>query len=229
MSENTETKSAANIINGPLNSFIESIASMSPEHLAQRRKTAEEFERRKSESWVMGILSDSRAPKRQLYHSNLDRSGEWAIAEKRITGKLGSGCLIALVGSRGCGKTQLAVEAIRHCANKGKRGRYCTATEFFMEVKATYGNESRSEKNVLDEFSRPLLLVIDEIGQRSESEWENRLLFELLNRRYNALKDTLLISNQGVEEFTKSMGPSLISRMVETGGLIECKWPSYRK
>jgi hypothetical protein len=229
MNETTEIKSAASILNGPLNSFIDAVASLSPEHLTQRRKEAEEFHRRKNEGWIMGILSDSRAPKRQLYHSNLDRNGEWAIAEKRITGKLGSGCLIALVGNRGCGKTQLAVEAIRFCANKGKRARYCTATEFFMEVKATYGNESRSEKNVLDEFSRPLLLVIDEVGQRSESEWENRLLFELLNRRYNALKDTLLISNQTSDEFSKSMGPSLVSRMVETGGLIECRWPTYRK
>lgn len=98
-----------------------------------------------------------------------------------------------------------------------------------MEIKAAYQSADRSEKDVLAEFTRPLLLVMDEIGQRSDSDWENRLLFEFLNRRYHSLKDTLLISNQTVDGFTKSLGPSLISRMQETGGLIECDWPSYRK
>jgi DNA replication protein DnaC len=205
------------------------IQLLPPEIRERRAKAGEEFAHRQNENWTRSLLADSRAPQRQLNSVDIQRTGKWGSVEKKITSKLGTGCFIALIGSRGCGKTQLAVEAIRHCTGKGKRARYCTATEFFIEIKATYDKQDRSEKDVLNEFTRPLLLVIDEIGQRSESEWENRLLFELLNRRYNALKDTILVSNQSADMFSKSLGPSLISRMQETGGLIECTWPSYRR
>lgn len=223
-----DTKTPADILDSVLSDLQQAIQSVPPEARERRAKEAEEFIRRQNENWTQSILNESKAPARQLNNLNIERTGPWSAAEQKIITKLGSGCLIALVGNRGCGKTQLAVEAIRASASRGKRARYCTATEFFIEIKAAYNSQDRTEKDVLNQFARPLLLVIDEIGQRSESEWENRLLFELLNRRYNALKDTILISNQSADMFTKSLGPSLISRMQETGGLIECDWPSYR-
>jgi len=54
------------------------------------------------------------------------------------------------------------------------------------------------------------------------------MLFELLNRRYNDLKDTILIANKSKAEFQDYIGPSLASRMNETGGIVECNWPSFR-
>jgi DNA replication protein DnaC len=229
MTDQDTTQTSAMALASALGDLEKAIQFIPPEIRESRRKEAAAYAQRQLENGVKALLDESRAPQRQLNNINIQRDGEWGAAEKKILSKIGSGFFISLIGNRGCGKTQLAVEAIRLSADKGRRARYCTATEFFMEIKATYGTVARSEKDVLNDFTKPSLLVIDEIGQRSESEWENRLLFELLNRRYNALKDTLLISNQSAEEFTKSMGPSLISRMIETGGLMECKWHSYRK
>ncbi len=99
-----------------------------------------------------------------------------------------------------------------------------------MEIKSTYAKDSKeSEEDVLLKFRKPDLLVLDEIGKRGETEWENRLLFELLNDRYNDVADTLLISNHKPEEFESSVGPALASRVNETGGIIDCNWESYRK
>lgn len=42
------------------------------------------------------------------------------------------------------------------------------------------------------------------------------------------MSDTLIISNQDVSALTASLGPSTVSRMRETGGVIECDWESYR-
>lgn len=228
MNEPTEFKSAADSLASVFADLEKTIAELPPNVRERRRHEGEEFLHRQKQMRIDNLIAESRAPRRQLNNNNIVRSGPWAAAENAIISKLETGCLLALVGTRGCGKTQLAVEAIRFCATHSRRARYCTATEFFVEIKSTYGDDARTEKDVIAEFSRPSLLVIDEIGQRSESEWENRLLFELLNRRYNALKDTILISNQTPADFAASMGPSLISRMQETGGLIECTWPSYR-
>jgi DNA replication protein DnaC len=224
-----ETETPADILARSLTHLQRQIDSMTPEIRAERKRQADEFTARQQRSAIQQLLNESKAPERQRQNRNLDRNGPWGLIEKKILSKLGEGFFIGLIGTRGGGKTQLAVEAIRQCSRNLKRSRFCTATEFFIEIKSSYNAGDNSEKIVLDRFTKPQLLVIDEIGQRSESEWENRLLFELLNRRYNAVKDTRLISNQTVENFCQSLGPSLVSRMQETGGLIECNWPSYRK
>ena len=162
-----------------------------------------------------------------MANANIDRGGQWGLAESKIIDRLGTGFSIALIGINGCGKSQLGAEAVRANARNLQRSRFCTAIQFFIEMKACYSSD-RAEKDVLKQFQSPSLLVIDEIGKRSENDWENRLLNELLNQRYADMKDTLLIANQSPEEFSKSLGTSIISRIQETGGLIECNWPSYR-
>jgi len=43
------------------------------------------------------------------------------------------------------------------------------------------------------------------------------------------MNDTILTCNLGTEELAASLGPSIVSRMEEGGGVIECNWPSFRK
>lgn len=176
----------------------------------------------------MEMLRLSKIPKRHEF-AVVGLSGEWFETKDALISKLGSGFTVALVGGRGNGKTQIGVELIRHLSRDYKQSRYCTAFEFFMEVKAGYNDQGGTEKEVIRSFQNPILLVIDEISKRSESEWENRLLYELINRRYNDMKDTLIISNQDGATLEEALGDSIVSRMRETGGIIECVWDSFRK
>ena len=171
----------------------------------------------------------SNVPLRHKLAIHLDRTGQWEKTRAKVAERLGSGFLIALLGTRGGGKTQIGVELIRKNSERRRKSLFCTAMQFFMRVKAGYKPDGDPEEKVLDYFAKPSLLVIDEIGQRSENEWEDRLLYELINRRYNAISDTLIISNQDVSQLEASLGPSLISRMRETGGIINCNWDSFRK
>ena len=138
--------------------------------------------------------------------------------------------MFLLYGASGPGKTQAGVELMREAAAAGRTCKYATAAGFFLELKAGFRDRTRpSELEVVEAHCRPALLVLDEVGKRGESEWEGRILGEVLNRRYNAGdRDTLLVTNQGVDEAEASLGPSLSSRIKETGGMIECHWPSFR-
>lgn len=172
-----------------------------------------------------------KAPERQLNlkEGDTDRTGKWAETEHKLLARLGTGFLIALIGTRGGGKTQLGVQLMKATTARLKTALYCSVTEFFMEIKATYKPDNfKTELDVIKEFRRPALLVLDEAGRRGETDWEDRLLFELLDKRYQDCKDTLLISNQTEIEFHQSIGPSLASRMLETGGIITCDWESFR-
>lgn len=171
------------------------------------------------------------APKRHCITSNLDKDGEWGEVASRLEEKLatGSGILVALVGKRGAGKTQLAVELMKDNTARMKSALYVSTTEWFMAIKATYRKGSdQTELDVIKQYRKPNLLVLDEYGRRGDTEWENNLLFELLDKRYADMHSTILISNQSSQELIESLGRSLSSRLMETGGIVECQWPSWR-
>lgn len=208
--------------------------AMTPEQKAARET---ECEARKREDLdlqhslkVNQLKDDWNAPRRHvLARGEINRTGEWGTELAKLLDKLNTGFLIALTGNRGAGKTQMAVEAMTHSVNLLRPARYASAVEFFMAIKATYKKDSReSEDDVIQLYRKPRLLVIDEAAKRSETQWENLLLFELLDKRYQDMSDTLLIANQTYQEFVTSIGPSLSSRMEETGGIIECNWKSFR-
>ena len=202
---------------------------LTPEQIAERETESKEMERRDRLCKIIKLQSEWNAPHRHLEH-RWPKTGPWGEAFKKIEEKLETGFFVALTGIRGNGKTQMSVELMISCTSKLRRALFCTATEFFMQIKSTYRRDSKhSEKDILDYFAKPSLLVMDEIGRRGETDWENNLLFELLNNRYNAVKDTLIICNMGGNELTESIGPSLTSRLNETGGIIQCNWESFRK
>lgn len=154
----------------------------------------------------------------------------WSAAQRSLLNLLDTGMLVGLVGGRGTGKTQLAVELMKEKTEREKVALFCSAMQFFIEVKSTYGDSSKlDEAAVLKKYQSASLLVIDEVGKRGGSDWENNLLFELINRRYNDRKDTILIDNRTKQEFIDTIGPSLASRMNECGGILECNWESFRK
>lgn len=171
---------------------------------------------------------------------------------------MGDCMLTALVGPRGTGKTQMAAElgreafrlavAVaptpassywgegwerRYAADKRNQenvawaARWVNALDLFADLKTR--NIEVGESAALAKWARPALLVIDEIQERGDTEFESRMLTNLIDKRYGAMKDTLIIGNLDSGEFQKRVGASIVSRMIECGGISVCNWPSFRK
>jgi DNA replication protein DnaC len=180
----------------------------------------------------------------------------WRAAESELTGDpwldafdkakrvIERGSILILHGTRGAGKTRMAYEAaISATLPKDKTGhfdgirthrkttaRYTTAMGFFLDVRATFAKKaSKTERDIVDSLTDPALLVIDEIQERSESAWENRLLTHVLDSRYASMRPTVIIANLTSAELVASLGPSIMDRIHEGGGHIEFTWPSYRR
>ena len=133
--------------------------------------------------------------------------------------------ITAFLGDRGTGKTIEACRMIyrwcEHTTNeKAVAARYTKALQIFMAIREAYQTGSKqTEKQLVEEFLRPHLLVIDEIQQRSESTWENNLLTHIIDRRYDAMRATIIIGNLTPAELGEQLGESITSRMTETGGI----------
>lgn len=197
---------------------------------------------------IEALLARCGAPARHL-GTTQHRGARWTVAKDRVLGVVGSGAIVGLVGGRGTGKTQIAIEAMRRAIAGGqddygghpgpyqftlmqfleRYARYATAMEVFMAIKRVFAaGSTETELSAMEVWTRPKLLVIDECQERGETEWENRMLTHIIDRRYGAKLDTVLISNLTSEAFAASMGESVIDRLRETGTLIVCDWPSFR-
>lgn len=139
-----------------------------------------------------------------------------------------NGSIFVLWGKRGTGKTQMAFAASEGL--DADKCRYVKASDIFREIRSTYRKESQeSESDVIARFTKPLYLVIDEAQERGDTPFEDRALTHILDKRYDALLHTVIISNLTKEELAKSLGTSIVSRVHEVGAVIECNWQSFRE
>ncbi len=182
-----------------------------------------------------GLLNRHVCNRRAIYTHQPSRE-----AYDRMSSQIGSGFIFVLCGPRGSGKTQiatsLACEEMDRMTPLWKTYRedhwpmYTTARNVFTEIRATYDPDSElNEVQILKRFSEPHLLILDEAQERGNTEWEDKTLTDIIDRRYGLQHDTIIISNLTRGELPKAFGPSIISRLHECGDVIECNWPSFRE
>ena len=154
----------------------------------------------------------------------------WGKEWPRLKEEIGNGYIAVLIGNRGSGKTQMAVCAIRETCKQEHSALYTKALGFFLDVRNSYRKDSiDSEKEVIEKYCEPDLLVIDAIENRSDSSFENLLLNHLIDIRYDRIKDTILIGNYDEKQFAENMGLSIVDRIHECGIKIVCNWESFRR
>jgi DNA replication protein DnaC len=190
---------------------------------AHYQRIEQEDKRREAEQ----ILANAGIPLRNR-EAIVSENPKWNKIEERLNARLGSGFIVAIVGPRGTGKTQLGCGLCRSAAQAGRKCLYASAMGFFLDIKESF-NDKTSEKDVIERYAKPAVLVLDETQERGQTAWEDRLLTHLIDRRYGAKKDTLLLSNQTETEFLLSIGESIASRLRETGGIAVADWESFRR
>jgi DNA replication protein DnaC len=202
---------------------LKTFQSFSSEEMAAREREAEQRARMVN---LAKYMSESGIPKRHQLQTEPTGDG-WLDLYRRMSEKLGTGVVLAIVGPRGTGKTQLGCHLSRKVAEAGRRPVYATALGFFLEVKESFSAKT-SERAAIDQYVRPSLLIIDEVQERNQSDWGDTLLTHLVDRRYGDMKDTILLGNQTPAEFIKHVGPSITDRIREGGGIAEANWGSFR-
>jgi len=143
--------------------------------------------------------------------------------------KLGR-CLI-FCGKTGTGKTHLSCSIANHILQKGCTAVFMSVLDAVGSVKETFTKGSdKTEREAIRWFLNPDLLILDEVGVQFGTDAEKMILFQIINKRYEEMKPTILISNLGAEELKDYVGDRVIDRMRENGGkLLNFDWQSHRK
>ena len=138
-------------------------------------------------------------------------------------------CLI-FSGDVGNGKTHLAAAIANKIIKKGAQPLFISVSKAVRSVKETYSRGSDiSERQALDTFVIPELLILDEVGVQFGTDFEKNILFEIINTRYEKMLPTLLISNLSLDAMKNYIGERSFDRMRENGGkVVIFDWESYR-
>ena len=106
-----------------------------------------------------------------------------------------------LMGEPGLGKTLLTVGAIAQLTLT--KAVECVFTDFFFllsDLRKAY-SEKIPENDIIGPLISAEVLVIDEMGKGRSSEWELGILDQLISKRYNSSKKTLVTTNYMYREF----------------------------
>jgi DNA replication protein DnaC len=109
--------------------------------------------------------------------------------------------------------------------------RYASALNAFNSIKATYNpNSEMTEKQILESFILPELLILDEVGIQFGTETEKILIYQMINGRYEEVMPTIMISNYTENDLIDYIGLRCMDRMKEGGGVVvPFDWGSYRR
>lgn len=117
-----------------------------------------------------------------------------------------------ITGHAGIGKTHAACGAIRAFVEAhvrdfegtaiylGPRARFVSAPEWFAMMRATYNKRGVDESEVFDRYARCGLLVLDDLGKGSRTDWAAERIYMLMDYRLSHRLPTIITSNYNIGE-----------------------------
>jgi len=181
---------------------------------------------------VEGILRRSRIPELHLQHQHAwGEHAKYDAAMTHLSSAISREKLCVLIGGRGTGKTQMVALYARRLAElwSGMQAEdtpivYRTAKEMLAEIRIGINETGQMP----DRFVKARLLIVDEIQVRSETEDQRDNLTLLIDKRYGAMKATVLIGNLKQDELQAALGASICDRVRDGGCVIPFTWQSFR-
>jgi len=117
---------------------------------------------------------------------------------------------LLLSGTYGCGKTHLAAAIANYCLAQGKPVLFLNTPDLLDYLRATYAPSSQTTYDErFEEVRTAPILILDDLGTESPTNWAIEKLYQLLNYRYNARLPTVITTNKDMKDVDQRVASRL--------------------
>lgn len=114
-------------------------------------------------------------------------------------------CSLYIYGSPGTGKTFLASIMANELLKQGKTVRFADTPSLLDEIRSTFTNkydktDEKQLETLMRYFGSADVLILDDLGTETPTQWAIERLFLIINERYNAGKMLIVTSNYDLQE-----------------------------
>lgn len=135
---------------------------------------------------------------------------------------------LVLKGGYGCGKTHLAAAIANHRLNLGHPVLFINTPDLLDHLRAAYSPHAETTYDErFEQVRNASLLVLDDLGTQSNTEWAQEKLYQIFNHRYNMRLPTVITTNEELE----SIEIRIQSRMVDPSltQIVHIAAPDFRR
>lgn len=175
--------------------------------------------------WRVDLLNNARIPARCVDRTaqDLTRAGS-AWVERWKDKDRG----YILISDSGTGKTHYMAALVRAFIDRNVPARMLYWPGFLRERKSHFGNQIKLDAQ-MDIIQTCPMLCIDELSRERQTQWNEDVLDEVIEARYQSGHTTWIASNGRPADFEAYMGPRLYSRIASMCKMVEFRGVDQRR
>lgn len=149
---------------------------------------------------------------------------------RQIDRRLDDGVGLWLGGPLGTGKTTAGWMLVLEARQRDRSAALLSLDELLLELRTTYQDDAvESEHELVHKLQQVDLLVIDDMAAIKATEAALRALQQIVNRRYEWRKATVVTTDLTERELKRFIWPRTVDRLVAMTDMVEFKGDSHRR
>jgi DNA replication protein DnaC len=123
---------------------------------------------------------------------------------------------LVMKGGYGCGKTHLASAIANTRIEQGQLALFINTPDLLDHLRAAYSPTSATTYDErFEQVRNAPMLILDDLGTQSNTDWAQEKLYQIFNYRYNARLPTVITTNEELEAIeirirSRMVDPSLV-------------------
>lgn len=119
---------------------------------------------------------------------------------------------LLLSGASGCGKTHIVAAMMEWIITEFNHYRIWKEYELMKRIREGI-DKGWEPTDTLSRLIDDDLIVVDDLGSQLHNEWREKMMFELLDIRYNSMKPTIFTTNLDYQGFKSVYGMRITDRL----------------
>ncbi|MFH1382925.1 MAG: ATP-binding protein [Chloroflexota bacterium] len=120
-------------------------------------------------------------------------------------------------GDNGCGKTHLAAAIVNYRHQMKQPALFIVVPDLLDRLRSTFHPDSKlSYDQYFEEVKNTSLLILDDLGKQTTTQWAQEKLYQLINFRYNARLPMVVTTNCTIDELDSPISSRFVHPKIST-------------